>query len=53
MDIFIWVMVSTTITLFCTFVGYFKGIGKGYKKGAADVLEEWKFSLGEEEVNEK
>lgn len=41
----IWVVSSTTLLIFCLIVSYRLGKRKGYKKGATDVLNEWKYYM--------
>lgn len=38
----IWVVSSTTLLVFCLVIAFKLGKRKGYKKGATDVLNEWK-----------
>lgn len=45
----IWVVLSTTLLVFWTYLFYRLGMHSGYKKGASAILNHWKDTLYEEE----
>lgn len=47
----IWVVTSTALLVFCLLMIY-KAYKMGYKRGASDVLTEWKYYMKELEENE-
>lgn len=44
-----WVLLLTTILVFCLWVFYRVSFIKGYKAGARHVIREWRKTLNEEE----